>query len=78
MALFGKLKQSFATVSGKQLLFTLWAVLMALLVVGFILYASFFIADQLRSAVGGGAPQIQAPPQKQFDIKGFEQLHLSQ
>ena len=78
MSLFTKLKQSFDAVSPKQILFTLWAVGMVVLVLGFILYASFFIADQLRTAVGGGAPQTVSAPTQQFDIKGFNQLHLSQ
>lgn len=57
----------------KQLTFTILAGLMVLLILGFVIYVSAFLASNLNKSlsVPGKTPVVQ-----KFDIEGFEKLNL--
>jgi hypothetical protein len=62
--------------TSKQALFSAWTALMIIFVIGVIMKCSLFLATQLKLAFDEGP--TREPASVQFDIKGYEQLHLSQ
>jgi hypothetical protein len=61
----------------KRFIFTAWAGSMIIFIIGVILWCSLFLAGKLNEAFS--PKETPAPPDTvRFDIKGYEQLHLSQ
>ncbi len=71
---FGSLRFKFK--SSKQLLFSLWAAGMILLVAGAVVWGSVFLGSHLKEALSADELKKPEPPVR-FDIEGFERLQLT-
>ena len=61
----------------RQVMFSALAGGLALTALGFVVYASLFLAHRVGESFSSEVPPVLAPPVR-FDIDGFERLRLNQ